>query len=196
MAPETTSPSLLSRVRDSGDAAAWREFDARYGDLIVRFCCRSGVQHPDAEDIRQVVMVKLAKALRSFHYRRERGRFRTYLGRVVRNEVARHFSRPNRSKPEVDMGVVEAPRCALTDEQWEREWIHHHLRVAMRPIRQAFDPRSVEVFERLLGGDTVEGIAEYFGMTTQAVHKVKQRIRARLRQIVAAQIRDEDEPDG
>ncbi len=200
MVSDTTSPSLLSRVRDAADEVAWREFDGRYGELIVRFCCRCGLQHPDAEDIRQVVMTKLAKALRSFHYSRERGRFRSYLGCVVRNEVARHFSHPNAPSSEVDTDDVDAVDSAchpeLSEEQWEREWVHHHLRLAMMTIRETFDARSVEVFECLLRGDSVDSAAGSFSMTTQAVHKVKQRIRSRLKQIVAAQIRDEEEPDG
>ncbi len=82
------------------------------------------------------------------------------------------------------------------DRQWEREWTDHHLRQAMQHLRGTYEPRSIKVFERLLAGETVDQVATDLGMTTQAVHKVKQRIRDRLKELVATQVRHEDELDG
>ncbi len=199
MGSETTSASLLSRVRDPADHAAWREFDARYGVLILRYCRGRGLRLADAEDVRQMVMVKLAKALPAFHYSPQTGRFRNFLGRIVRNESIRHLSRPNVGHPMVDTDETIAPLAAggqSADERWEREWRHHHLRLAMLNVRASYDPRSVEIFECLLAGQTVGQTATAFDVTTDAVHKIKQRIRVRLRELIAAQIREEDEPDG
>ncbi len=50
MAWQTTRPSLLERVRDPANDAAWAEFDRSYGELILRYCHRCGLQHSDAED--------------------------------------------------------------------------------------------------------------------------------------------------
>lgn len=199
MGSTTTSPSLLSRVRDPANDGAWREFDAKYGELIVRFCRGRHIQLADAEDIRQMVMARLAQALRGFHYERRRGRFRTYLGRITRNEMIRYFSRPSSAAARVQLDVAAA-EAAVDDRdaeaEWEREWVQHHLRLALHSLRQTYESRSLAVFERLVAGDTVEQVAASFAMTTQAVHKVKQRIRDRLKALVAAQIRDEDEPEG
>src|SRR5262245_43365444 len=106
MGHDTTRPSLLSRVRDTGNRSAWRDFDDRYGALIVHYCRACGLQHSDAEDVRQVVMLNLARSLPNFRYSRERGRFRSYLGRVVRNAVSQHLSRPNRRGLPLDDEVM------------------------------------------------------------------------------------------
>jgi RNA polymerase sigma factor (sigma-70 family) len=199
MGSETTSPSLLRRVRDPADRAAWREFDSKYGELIVRYCRGRGLQHVDADDIRQIVMARLSRALRGFRYSPQRGRFRTYLGRIVRNELIRAGSRPSVAHTGVDIDEAANRAAAapdVTDDLWERQWVHHHLRLAMRQIRRDYEPRSIEMFERLLAGETVPQVAVSFGTTTQAVHKVKQRMRDRLKSLVAEQIRQEDEPDG
>ena len=66
----------------------------------------------------------------------------------------------------------------------------------MRTIHQTFDKRSVEVFDRLVEGESVANVAQACEMSTQAVHKVKQRIRNRMQELIAAQIREEDQPDG
>ncbi len=196
---DVTRISLLSRVRNGTDGAAWAEFENRYRDLVVRYALAQGVQHADADDICQVVMMSLAKALRNFHYSSERGRFRTYLGRVVRNAVARFRSRPNSFALSLDNSVGAADDIAGGDQAdalWEQEWIDHHYRLALRTVRETFDPQSVKIFERLVDGRTVDEVAATYHTTEQAVHKIKQRIRARMAELIAAQVREEDEPDG
>ncbi len=91
---DVTQPSLLSRVRDGSDQAAWREFEAKYRELLMRYCRARGLQQSDADDVCQLVMMNLAQSLRNFEYSPEKGRFRSYLGRVVRNSISRYFSRP------------------------------------------------------------------------------------------------------
>ncbi len=197
MAWQTTRPSLLERVRDPANDAAWAEFDLRYGELILRYCHRCGLQHSDAEDVRQIVLMSLASALRSFEYRPQRGRFRSYLGRVVRNAVTRHATRPDGRMPVLCIDETAADGAdEPPDERWEQEWVAHHLRRAMQTIRQTTDPGRVEIFDRLLAGATVAQIAGEYGMTTDAIHKIKQRTRDQLKQIIATQIDDEEGADG
>jgi DNA-directed RNA polymerase specialized sigma24 family protein len=51
---------------------------------------------------------------------------------------------------------------------------------------------SAGVFDFLLSGKTVEEAAAAFKMSEAAVHKVKQRVRDRLKELIRAQIEDED----
>jgi RNA polymerase sigma factor (sigma-70 family) len=198
MGLETTQPSLLSRVRNPADDSAWREFDTKYRELILRYGRARGLQTSDAEDVRQIAMANLAKSLRSFEYKPARGRFRGYLGQVVRSAISRHFRRPDEQARALDTNVlvtVEVDDAGQADEVWEREWVRHHYRLAMETIRKTYEPQSVQIFDRLLAGDPVEQVATAFATSTQAVHKVKQRIRNRLKELIATQVREEDEPD-
>lgn len=195
---DVTKVSLLSRVRDASDQVAWAEFEARYRDLILRYALARGLQHADAEDVRQVVMMSLATALRNFTYDPQRGRFRDYLGRIVRNAVVKLKARPIRRAVDLDSYVrtmLDTEDGGATDSVWEQEWVDHHYRLALRTLRETYDPRSVEVFEKLIDGKTVASIAEEFGMSQQAVHKVKQRARDRMKGLIAAQVHEEDQPD-
>lgn len=198
MDADVTRISLLSRVRNNSDDAAWAEFENRYRGLVLRYALAQGVQYADADDICQIVMMSLSKALRNFHYASERGRFRTYLGRIVRNAVARFRSHPNSIAVSLDNSVDPADDAVGGDQSdavWEQEWIDHHYRLALRTVRETFDPQSVDIFERLLDGKTVNEVASTYATTEQAVHKIKQRIRARMAELIAAQVREEDEPD-
>lgn len=197
MPSDVTHPSLLSRVRDPADHAAWREFDAKYRELILRYAMARGLQHSDAEDLRQMVLMGLSKSMRNFRYRPELGRFRDYLGRVLRNAVTKFVSRPRRS---VALLWTEDPELAGAapppeDDVWEEEWRQHHFRQALASVEREVEPRSVEVFRALLDGATVKDLAREHGVTDQAVYKIKLRVRDRLRERIAEQIREEEFPE-
>jgi RNA polymerase sigma-70 factor (ECF subfamily) len=196
-----THPSLLSRVKNSSDTAAWREFEALYRELLVRFCRRRGLQLADAEDIVQVVMTNLSRSLSGFVYDPGRGRFRDYLFRCARNAISQWAGRPKLRAQALDTGTAEAqspsePPDPADAAAWEQEWIAHHYRLAMITVRQTFEARSVEVFERSIAGAGVAELAAEFSMSQQAVHKVRQRIKARMEELIAVQVREEDRVDG
>jgi RNA polymerase sigma factor (sigma-70 family) len=191
---DSTHPSLLERLRDFGDHAAWREFDARYRELILRYCHRCGMQSADAEDIRQVAVLELARGLDRFVYRPELGRFRDYLGTIVRNLIRHHFTRRQRAaeRPLSDAADVsaESEREAL----WDEEWTLHHYRTAMQRVRESFHPRSVEIFDAMLAGRSVDELMRQFETTRDVVYKIKQRVRERLTRLITEQLQDEDLP--
>lgn len=192
---DTTHPSLLARVQDLGDQGAWQEFDAKYRELVLRYCRRKGLQASDAEDVRQMVMLNMAQHLRSFEYQPKKGRFRDYLGRTAANAIHRYFRRPRPERGGLDLSVVaelEAPLDERLDQEWENEWMLHHYRTAMAQVRSTAEAQSIDVFEQLLAGHSTDEVANQFGMTRDAVHKVKQRIRDRLRHRIAEQVREDE----
>ena len=194
---EDTRPSLLLRVRDVRDQEAWRELEAAYGELILLYCRRRGLKAADCEDVRQLVWMNLARCLRNFEYDPTRGRFRDYLGRVVRNAISRHFARPSPASRTLDTGMLATlpdGDSGSADPAWEEEWVNQHYRRALAKIECAFEPRSVEVFRRLAAGDSVAQVAGDFAMSTPAIHKVKHRIKKRMQELIARQIQDEDDP--
>lgn len=198
MEVRSTQTSLLGRLRNVDDHVAWCEFEVRYRDLLLRFCRRQGLQHADADDVVQHVFANLARALPTFAYDPQRGRFRDYLLRCVRNAIADWSRRPGARAQSVDNSIEAAD--ALTDPAaaaaWEAEWVAHHYRLAMRMVRESFEPRGVEIFDRSVAGASLAELAREFEMSEDAVRKVRARIRDRMEELIAAQVRDEDAVDG
>jgi RNA polymerase sigma-70 factor (ECF subfamily) len=191
----STHPSLLARVRDHSDLAAWRQFQNRYGPLVVGFCRSLGLQWADAEDICQDVMVNLSAALPNFTYQPQRGRFRSYLGSAVRHAVIRHAARHKDRHVRLDIAAIDPACPGPMEELWERQWTLHHCRLAMDTLSTAVEPRHLDVFQRLLDGQGIEQVAMALDLRPDAVRKIKQRVRDRLREIIARQVADENGDD-
>ncbi len=194
MAGPSTSTSLLARVCDHRDDRAWGEFSALYGDLIVRFCLRRGMQLGDAEDVRQIVLLALMRSLGvSNGYCRGRGRFRDYLGAIVRHAMQRYRSQRHPCPTGLLEDIQHATgEPAERDLLWEQEWRDEHLRRGFEQLARSLEPRSVEVFQRILSGDDPAAVAAALSMTPEAVRKVKQRALARFRELVSQQMHRED----
>lgn len=195
-----TSPTLIERLRDPADAAAWRRFQTTYSDLVVRYCRAKGLQLADAEDAWQLTLVKLTQAIPGFKYDRAKGRFRDYLFVVVRSVIATGSKRARSwagQRAEVlvsdDDAVAGSASCA--DEAWEREWRDFHFRRAWSVIASDFEPQSLAAFECLLGGQAIRSVADQFAMSEQGLHKVKQRVRDRLTEQIRVQVIEEDGGD-
>jgi len=203
MSLPSTQLTLIARLQDPKDEGAWKRFESRYRGLVLRFAMRQGLQPTDAEDVAQAVFAGLLRSMPNFRLDPEKGRFRNYLFRVVRNEISRVRSADARPRGAAASllrgdGVVsggDAVRDSGTDPSeraFEEEWINHHFRIAMAEIRRTFAPESVAMFERLMRGEPVESIAADCKTTAQSVHKVKQRIRDKMKMLVERQIADEE----
>lgn len=196
---KSTRLTLLIRLRDGEDESAWREFEEAYRDLLLRYCRRRGLQPADAEDAVQLVFTGLAQALPRFVLDPARGRFRDYLFRCTRNGIFRWSQRPGRDASQLDSDTGTALEGGEVDPaeaaHWDEEWIAHHYRTALARVRTMLEPASVEIFDRSLGGATVEDLARAFGVTASAVYKARQRVRARLEELIVEQVRAEDDLD-
>ena len=189
-----TSVTLVGRLRDASDQAAWREFDERYRGLIVSFLRRRGLQMVDAEDLGQVVVSKLVSGLRGFEYDQERGGFRAYLYRCARNALIDFQSRQGGRPATVE--AAEAVAAVRDGEDafalFEREWADHHYRLAARRYRLEVDARGGALLDGTVAGRSVANLAAELMMTEAAVYKAQQRMRDRLKELVSEQIRDEE----
>ena len=88
----TTSSSLLRSVQ-AGDETAWRIFYHRYVSMI-RFVGKKRQLTPaECDDLMVDTMTVFWQKMNDFVYDRERGKFRSYLGRIANYCAIRIFSR-------------------------------------------------------------------------------------------------------
>lgn len=183
-----TNPSLLRRIRDAGDQQAWQLFEKTYRGLIRDFCKRKGLQEADVADVTQEVLIKVARAIRSFEYDPARGRFRDWLGSVVRGRLADFFARGGQesSGHRDDRSAVDlAQQVADSDPDWTGTFHHYILQAAIERVRSHFDPQNWKAFHEVwVGGRGPAEVAAELGMTVSAVYVAKHRVLKRLQQEV------------
>ena len=90
--PETRA-SLLLRLPNASDLAAWDEFVSLYSPCVVRVVTRAGMQQADAENVLQEFLLRVAKSTELWRNRTERGGFRPWLLRIAKNETINLLTR-------------------------------------------------------------------------------------------------------
>ncbi|HEV3262134.1 MAG TPA: sigma-70 family RNA polymerase sigma factor, partial [Gemmataceae bacterium] len=78
----TTSASLLERLRQPGDQAAWSRFVQLYTPLLYSWARQVRLQHQDAADLVQEVFAVLIRKWPEFSYDPQKS-FRSWLRTVM-----------------------------------------------------------------------------------------------------------------
>jgi RNA polymerase sigma-70 factor (ECF subfamily) len=185
-----TSTSLLERLRDRHDEAAWRRLDSLYRPLILKYVLRDPGLAAEAEDLTQEILAVVCREIAGFH-RRRTGSFRRWLRKITAHRVQSHY-RKRRTQDRV-MGAQEHREgllSGLADDRSElaRSWDEEHNRHVVRRLFELLDrdtrfgERNVEAFRLLILSElTPAEAAGRLGLTLDAVLTAKSRILKRLR---------------
>lgn len=186
-----TRITLLERLRNGTDHLSWEEFFTRYWPLIYGSAKYHGCSDATAEEIVQDVMLVVFQQKDVFQYDPSRGRFRDWLGTVVRNQVAQYRRRPaERVRPvgsEGDGVLSQVPSQDLSPEAtWEEAYERALLAVLLDTVRRETNPRTYLAFE-LTALEELSGnqVAEMTGMSRNAVYKSYKRMLKRLTELGA-----------
>src|ERR1700757_513792 len=119
-----TRASLLVRLRDPLDEAAWAEFVDLYAPLVYGYLRKQGLQDADAADLSQEVLGAVAGAVGRLDYDPRRGAFRNWLFTIVRRKLwqwrVRQGNQPRGSgDPAVQHLLEECPTPGVLEAQWE-----------------------------------------------------------------------------
>ncbi len=179
-----TRLSLVVRLRDPADSAAWRTFVDVYAPAVFAFARRGGLQSADAADLTQDVCRNVANAMRSSQYDAERGRFRGWLFAIVRNQL-KMFRRSQSRRPRGVALVDEIPDDSAA-ETWDLECRRRLFAWACEHVKPVVKANTWTAFWRTaVDGASAETVAKETGMTPAAIYLAKGRVLAKLREAVA-----------
>ena len=85
-----TSHSLIPRVNDLGDRAAWTEFQGIYQPVVLRM---AGLAGADAQDVMQQVFLSISKSIEGWIPGDLQAPFRACLTMIVRNAITKALTR-------------------------------------------------------------------------------------------------------
>ena len=189
---------LLSKVR-RGDEQGWSEFYDLYENFIYGAGRGAGLSHEECRDVVQEVMISVQTYLPQFVPDKSRGRFRTWLRRIVQCRIADQYRRKRRNplektEPEAppDEFVTSVTNRIpdLTEIELDR-LIDRKLEIAIliearRTIRESVRREDYQAYDLFCVKDAAaREVAVALGISAVAV-----RVRAfRVRCAVAREIR-------
>jgi len=178
---DTTRPSLLIRIRDHGDAAAWATFDQIYRPMLYRFARSRGLGHEDAEDVVQHCMSAVHEHIGRFDYDPDKGRFKAWLRTIVDNRIANlHRGRKDQQAESRDFRRVQE-RETPPDEEFEKIWMQEHLWHCLRELRSEVEEKTYLAFEHyVIKQWPVDQVARELGMSANHVYTIKWRMTERV----------------
>ncbi len=184
-----TRETLLHRVRRQYDEESWKEFVYYYRGYVYNIASRMGLNHHDAEEVVQDVMLKLWKRLPEFQYDSTKGRFRGWLCRVTANRVKLLWRQKSRDLDLLTAGEKEEMARYLQEIQTtpnqelaEKEWRSYILTLAWSRVRKEFGTNERLAFEMLSKGAGVDEVSKVLGIATSSVYVYKKRVADRLKQ--------------
>jgi RNA polymerase sigma-70 factor (ECF subfamily) len=185
-----TRASLLLRLRDPQDGAAWAEFVDLYAPVIYGYARKQGLQDADAADLCQDVLCAVAGAVGRLEYDPRRGSFRNWLFTVVRRKLS-NWRRARRSRPDDSDRIATdrlLERCAAPggeEAEWEAEWEQRLFAWACEQVRRDVTDSTWQAFWRTaMDGQPSKRVAADLGLTRTAVYLARRRVLARLKELV------------
>lgn len=184
----TTRHSLVLRLRDPQDGAAWAEFIDVYEPLVYRLARNKGLQDADARDLCQDVFRAVAGAIERWDPDPAQGKFRGWLFRIARNLLVnflvkqRNQPRGSGSSSVQDLLEAQPARDPQAEAEFAAEFKRRAFRWAADQVKHEFAEATWEAFWKT-GVDNlpVAEVAKELGLSAGAVYIARSRVLARLR---------------
>jgi RNA polymerase sigma factor (sigma-70 family) len=151
---------------------SWRAIYDRFGEAILAYARRGGLNEHSAQDVLQEVMTTLIRCQhgQAAGYNPAGGSFQGWLWTVIRNRV--HSVRRKDRKEEADVPEA-APDFARREES---EWQRALLAAAMQKVRERVNPKNFAIYTALLEENAgPEKLAASHGMKANAIYALKHR---------------------
>ncbi len=182
----TTRVTLIGRLQcQPYDRSAWDQFAALYSPMVFAWCRRWGAQQADAEDVAQLVLLKISHVMANFRYEPEKS-FRAWLKTITHHawhDFEKHQRRPDRGRGdsvcleflknlEARDDLVNRIDIAFRERVLEEAMV----RVRSRVAASTWEAFRLTAFEGLKGAEA----GERLGMPASLVFLHKHKVRKLL----------------
>jgi len=179
-----TRKTLVQRARDPNDHGAWDEFTSYYRGFIRVLLLKLQVPEDNIKDLSQDVMVRLWQNLPQMEHGRNKAKFRTWLGTLIRNVVYTHGTQTASRRRRDAQAAIPAIEQPDLEDIIENEWRQHLIDLVLERLKKSFSGKAMEVFSMTLDGKSVDQIAVEMELSKDSVYVLRNRVNSRFRKEV------------
>jgi RNA polymerase sigma-70 factor (ECF subfamily) len=181
-----TNTYLLTGLKDGANERVWSEFCARHRPVLITFGRRLGLSAEDAQDAAQDALLAFADAYRRGQYARDKGRLRTWLYAIARNQIyqlQRSGERQAAVNPDDKTRLLEeVPEPGDSASIWEEVWRKGLIQSCLEEARRHFGEETLQAFTLfVLREQSADEVAASLGISRNAVFKAKRRVLSHMR---------------
>lgn len=186
----TTRAHLIAGVKQ-GDNMSWYQFRETYRPLILHCASRYGIPPGEYGEIEQDVLITFFKASKNFEYSPEKGKFRTYFGKLIYHCIVSHRRKHQSHDVSLDHELPDTVDAFMS--AWDEEWKRHLYGQALARVRTEFSEVEMAVFDSVvLKGVSPRICAKEKSISLATVYNYSNRIKAALRAHVAMLQKEEE----
>jgi RNA polymerase sigma-70 factor (ECF subfamily) len=184
-----TRHSLIAKLSEPANAAAWSEFLELYQDAIWRFARGCGLQDADAADVVQEVLLLVHQKIGQWRPSGRTGAFRCWLIKTAHRVCLRSIRNASRADRAVGgssacaglYGLAGDPPRHGSDSDWQ-SWAFCW---AAGIVQREVDPVAWDAFFlNSVKGVSAADAAQRLGISKGNVYLAKCRIIARIRTVI------------
>jgi RNA polymerase sigma factor (sigma-70 family) len=155
--------SLLNRLKDWDDQESWRQFFEAYWQLIYNTASKAGLNHAEAQEVVQEVVISVAKKMGEFNTDPARGSFKSWLLNITRWRITdqlrkRAREQAVRASPTIDatstrtdtIDRIADPAGSHLEAAWNAEWKNNLLQVALERVKTRVKPEMFQIFDLVM----------------------------------------------
>jgi RNA polymerase sigma-70 factor (ECF subfamily) len=187
--PETRA-SLLMQVKNPENRESWEQFVLIYRPVIFRIALARGLQHADAHDLAQQVLMAVSSAIGRWEKSTESTRFRHWLSRITKNAIINALSRRPRDQAAGGSSAQSVldevtDHDAATEELILHEYRRELYQRAAEQVRGEVRSDTWMAFElTVVAGVEIMDAAERMGKSVGAIYSARSRVMLRMREAV------------
>ena len=186
-----TRLTLLQKLQNQYDSHAWEEFSNLYRSFIFAVLQKMNVDIQDAENICQKVMVQVWKKLPEFEYDKQKGRFRSWLAVITRNQAKtemrdkyRHFDNPSSDRHQELSDLLDSWSEPEIEKIAEVEWQKYIVKMALNNVKKSLSQNVLDAFNMLNEGKSIEETARTLDLEENTVYRYRTRVEKQITQEV------------
>jgi RNA polymerase sigma factor (sigma-70 family) len=169
--------TLIERLKNWDDQESWRQFFDTYWKLIYGVAIKSGLTHPEAQDVVQETVMSVCKSMHNFKADPAYGSFKAWLLNLTRWRITDQFRKRRPAVNTREEPPTSGSESSESEAIWNDEWEKHIVDAALEKVKQLSSAKHYQIFFlQAIKQIPPAKIAETLNLKVDQVYLIKHRL--------------------